>query len=121
MGMRLLVATLVLAVAGCAGSGTFRPAKDAPGFPPSADAYRVKVPQAECTELGYVIEAESLDDLIAATKRAGGTHYQILNDFGESTIETTTNGVVSDFGTVHARSSSKKVDHHMFTARVYHC
>ena len=119
----LLLVLSVLLFAGCAeGTARFRPATGAKGYPPSADAYRVKAPPTvECESLGFVIEAERLEDVLEATKRVGGTHYQILDDFGDPTIETDTAIQRGAFGTVNAHSSSRKVDHHQYTARVYHC
>ncbi len=115
----LIAGALILA--GCSDPARFRPAKGVREFPSAKDAYRVQEPKDGCTELGFVIDADRVEDIAITAARHGGTHYQVLDDFGGSSVETDTTAGRGAFGTIHAHSSSYAVKHHAFTARVYRC
>src|SRR4051812_17162298 len=113
-----LMASLV--VAGCGDPATFRPARNVSPYPAVPTAYRVKEPDSMCESIGFVIEATSIDHIARTTANHGGTHYRVLDDFGDTTIETNTTAGQT-FGVVHARSTSRAVQNHAFTAEAYRC
>lgn len=115
-----LLGVVVLSTA-CSDPARFRPARGAKDYPSGGEAYRVQAPKEGCEDLGFVVQAESIADIARTAGNHGGTHYQVLDDFGNTSIET--DGVATRVGpaTVVGHSSSYAVDHHAYTARVYRC
>lgn len=64
----------------------FRPAKGVKEEPSVPTAYRVPADKEGCKDLGFVIEAASIDAVAATAANHGGTHYRILDDFGRPKI-----------------------------------
>lgn len=122
-GLCLLAAGVPYLSAACGeleGSGEFRPAKGVEGLSAHGDAYRVPGPLPDCREIGNVVRAPSLEAIASSAAKHGGTHYQVLSDFGDTTIETDTTATRT-FGGVSAHSSSREAVHHQYVARVYRC
>ena len=109
----------VLVLLGCSDPATFRPARGAKDSPSVKNAYRVHGDPG-CDDIGGVVEATSIDDVAETAANHGGTHYQIMNDFGDASLETETHGGYG-YGAFHAQSTSRVVKHHVFVARVYRC
>lgn len=115
---------VLVALTACSGDVEFRPAKDAHDLPATKAAYRVKkVEDVDgCRSIGFVRNAESIEELADTTAKNGGTHYRVLEDYGSVTFET--DGVSNQWGatgiTTHS-STTRAVKHHRYIAEAYLC
>lgn len=118
--MKTAIVALTLGLLACGDPAEFRPAKGAHDMPSVATAYRIQDASEGCPDIGGIVDARSVDDVAATAARHGGTHYRILNDFADSSVETNTTAA-KNFGIVHAHSTSREVTRHAYSARVYRC
>lgn len=89
-------------------------------LPAQKTAYRVKQADSMCDKIGFVIQAESIEDIAATVANHGGTHFRVISDNGTPTVETDTIGSQA-FGVVHAHSTSRVVQNHVYIAEAYRC